>query len=724
LDARPKTEATLTIQARLLNTAGQQALSQGQSELALEQWKKATIAYGQVDDLTGQIGSQINQAIALQSLGFYRRSLQQLDRIQVELDNQPAALQAIGLRQLGVAYRRIGHLAEAQRQLEMSLQIAPHPATRLSLAHLLRSRQQDEAALQQYRQVGQAASPALRLQAQLSQLPLLLATAPDTARTVASTVEIQLTTAEPSRAVVFARVNLAVALEQLADREGAAQQLRLAIQQSRKLQDIRAESFALGGLGALYQQAGQWSDAQAVTQMALALAQQLNAQDLTARWQHQLGQLAAQQGDTEVAIAAYQEAVGSLQALRQDLATVSTDVQFSFTQTVEPVYRELIQLLLTPAQGASPSQERLTAAREVLEGLKLAELDNFFRQACLTAAPKTIDTLDAAAAIIYPIILPERLAVIVARPQHPLMYYETPVTGAEVVAQVDQLRLYLNPIFLDETRLQLSKELYRWLLEPVDAVLKQAGVKTLVFVPDGPLNNIPMAALHDGQHYLIESYSIAIAPGLELIDPQQLARRDVGVLAAGLSTARLNFSPLPEVETELSLIRQETNARLLLNRAFTRQRVSEQVRNSRLPILHLATHGQFGATPEETFLVAWDGLIDIETLSALIESRLNDATPIELLILSACQTASGDERTALGLSGMAVRSGARSTVGTLWQVGDRSTAMAMAQFYKGLTRSTQPKVEALRQAQLSLLNTPEFAHPFYWSPYVMVGNWL
>ena len=144
-------------------------------------------------------------------------------------------------------------------------------------------------------------------------------------------------------------------------------------------------------------------------------------------------------------------------------------------------------------------------------------------------------------------------------------------------------------------------------------------------------------------------------------------------------------------------------------------------------VVHLATHGQFSSNLEETFILAWDKLLKIDDLDNLL--RTNDsqgASDIELLVLSACQTATGDNRATLGLAGIAVRAGARSTLATLWSVDDRSTAALMSEFYKQLANTNLTKAEALQQAQLALWNNKErdWKRPYFWAAYVLVGNWL
>jgi CHAT domain-containing protein len=161
---------------------------------------------------------------------------------------------------------------------------------------------------------------------------------------------------------------------------------------------------------------------------------------------------------------------------------------------------------------------------------------------------------------------------------------------------------------------------------------------------------------------------------------------------------------------------------ILLNQSFTQTQLAGKLESIAFPIVHLATHGQFSSQAENTFLLTWEGRIQAKDLDQLLRDRQN-RPPIELLILSACQTATGDKRAALGLAGVAVRSGARSTIASLWSVQDDSTATLITQFYKALKQPGITRSEALRQAQLSLLRSPDYQHPYYWAPFVLVGNW-
>jgi CHAT domain-containing protein len=730
---------TPRVLAQALNTQGRLQLARGQTEVALETWKRAAQLYEQAGDAVGVLGSQINQAQALQALGLHRRARTVLERANLELQTQPdSSLKAMGLQSLGTALQVVGDLQQSQAVLEQSLAIARRLDTDLDIGAILfdlgntaRARQDREAAASFYQEaIAKATDPLTQLEARLNLLSLYVQTASEQIEPdLLTSIQGQLQQLPPSRETIYARVNFADSLLKLGmsatalvpDFPSLARQLATAVQQARQIEDPRAESYALGQMGRLYEQVQQWTQAQDLTQQALQIARGIRAPDIVYRWQWQLGRIFQQQGELDRAIAAYTEAVSALGSLRSDLVASNPDVQFSFTESVEPVYRELVALLLQ----AEPSQENLEKARELIESLQLAELDNFFREACLQGEPQQIDQIDPRAAVIYPIILPDRLAVILSLPDRPLSYYETVLSAEVTERHLEQVLESLNPAYSNKERLRLSQQLYDWLVQPAEAKLAESGVNTLVFVLDGSLRNFPMAALYDGQQYLIEKYSIALSQGLQLLDPRPLAGEGLKTLTGGLTEARQGFSALPAVSFEVNQIAAEVPAAILLDREFTKSTLEDRIRSSPFQIVHLATHGQFSSKAEDTFLLTWDGRINVKDLDELLRAReTNEANPIELLVLSACQTATGDRRATLGLAGVAVRSGARSTLATLWSVRDRSTALLMTDFYEQLGQANGSKAQALRQAQLSLLDEPKYEHPFYWAPFILVGNWL
>ena len=505
-----------------------------------------------------------------------------------------------------------------------------------------------------------------------------------------------------------------------------AQVLVAAIQQAKSLQDQQATSYALGIMGELYEVAQQRENAQEVTQQALFIAQKIDAKDIAYRWQWQMGRLLKQEGNIKGAIAAYTEAVNNLKSIRRELSAVNPDVQFNFRDEVEPVYRQLVDLLLQ----SEPSQENLLQARNLIESLQLAELENFFRAACLDANPELIDRIvdkeDKTAAVIYPIILGDRIEVILKLPtQEKLRHYVTYKSQTEVEKLLDELRRQLTEPDAIEDVKSLSQQVYDWLIKPAATDLAQSNVKTLVFVLDGALRNVPMAALYNGKQYLVENYSIALTPGLQLLEPKPLQPERLQALIGGLTEARLGFSPLPNVENEVKEIQSEVSSRVIINQEFTSNNLQNRINLLPFPVVHLATHGQFSSDAEKTFILAWDKPINVNELNNFLRNRNeNKANAIELLVLSACRTAAGDKRAALGLAGVAVRAGARSTLASLWYLDDRSTAVLMSEFYREYANQRLTKAEALRRAQLSLLQSKEYNLPMYWAPYVLVGNWL
>lgn len=739
----PLNQRELAIFAQALNTYGSLQLAQGQTQAALATWMQAETAYEQADNIRGKLGSQINQAQALQSLGQYRRAKQLLEKLVEQLEPEPdSLLKAESLRSLGIALQTIGDLLRSKEILEQSWQISDRlganqmiSANLFSIGNIATDLGRYEVAFDYYQEAKAYAQTDLeRVQIQLNQLSLLVNSQQWSAATnLSETIQSTLVKLSPSRAAIYARVNLAESLVKLVtlsnsatnstnDYQTVADLLVTGIQQARQIKDSRSEAYALNELGALYAQNQQWDDAQTLTKKALEISQRIEADDITARAAGQLGWIAKSQGNIPEATAAYTNAYKTLQSLRSDLVAINPDVQFSFTESVEPVYRELVSLLLQP----DASQENLIQARETIEALQLAELDNFFRDACLETKPVLLDEIDASSAVIYPIILPERLEVILSLPDRSLRHYSTPLSKSQVETKLQKFYSSLYLGYSGQERLQVSQEIYDWLIRPAEVDLTNHQIKNLVFVLDGFFRSVPMAAIHDGNNYLIEKYSVALSPGLQLF-AEGLEREKLAALTVGLTEARQGFTPLPGVSEELTEISALIDSKILLDREFTRDRFEDQINRQPFRVVHLATHGQFSSNPEETFLLTWDDRINVKDFAELFQNRLQSRLkPIELLVLSACQTAAGDRQATLGLAGLALRSGARSTLATLWSVSDESTADLMSEFYRQLTLKNLKltKAEALRQAQLSLLQTSDYNHPYFWAPFVLVGNWL
>ncbi|NEP13768.1 MAG: CHAT domain-containing protein [Symploca sp. SIO2C1] len=722
--------------AQTFDVQGQLQLSIAQPEAGLETWQKASQSYQQLSDPNGYNRSQINQVQALRAMGFYGRATKTLAQIQKTLLEEPDSLvKAKALQSLGDVLQKLGNLDNSQELLEESLVIAKNlpnseaiATSLLSLGNTTRLQKQPEAALDYYQRAFEATtSPELQIQAQLNQLNLLVNQKKwSEATALVPQIQSKLTQLPPNQKAIYAKINLARSLmkgEGITNEQNLAQLLAKAIQEAQNLGDKRAQAYGLGSLGNLYEQYQRWEEARELTEQAVLIAQAINASDIAYQWQWQLGRIVKAQGKREQAIAAYTQSVKTLKSIRSDLVAISSDVQFSFKESVEPVYRELAALLLQ--SGAS--QDNLEQARKVIEALQLAELDNFFRDACLDATPRSIDNLDPTAAIVYTIILDNSLEVIIALPGQDLHHYTTNLSQAEIEDTLTQLRKSLanqRERLFKKKRFALSEKVYDWLIAPIETDLATNNIENLVFVLDGQLRNISISALYDGEKYVVEKYGVALAPSLELVDPKPLAREQIQVLSGGLTEARQGFAPLPNVNEELERIKAQVPADILLNQSFTDINFKTTFNATSYPVVHLATHGEFSSNAQDTFLLTWDEKLQIEELNTLLRADSKQTRPIELLVLSACKTAAGDKRAALGLAGIAVRAGARSTAASLWYVSDEATALLMSNFYLELAKPDVTKAEALRRAQLAVLQNEEFAHPYFWSAFVLVGNWL
>jgi CHAT domain-containing protein len=492
------------------------------------------------------------------------------------------------------------------------------------------------------------------------------------------------------------------------------------------LHNARLASLADGGLGRLDDRLGRRDEAARRTSQALFAAQQGTAGDLIFRWEWQQARLAAQRGDVDAALAAYRRAVAALQSVRRDIPVQYQDGRSSYRVTFGPLYREFSDLLLRRA-AADPShaQTLRLEARDTIERLKESELQDYFRDSCIAdfkARQRTIETIAPGSAVLYPITFPDRVELLVSFGADQVQF-TVPVSEATLSGEVQRFRELLEKRTTNEY-LVPARQLYDQLIHPIDAALAAHHIDTLVIVPDTVLRIVPFAALHDGRNFLAERYATAIAPSLQLTDPKRLQASAGTALIVGLTQGEQGFVPLPGVMREVDAVHAIMGGKILVDNAFTETSFADALKSTPYNVVHVASHAEFNSDAKQSFILAHGGKLTMDELEADIrfDERRDSAT--ELLVLCACETAAGDDRAALGLAGVALKAGARSAVASLWYVSDEGTEALIIDFYRELRSGRLSKAQALQAAQRKLIANQRFAHPAYWAPFLLIGNWL
>jgi CHAT domain-containing protein len=656
--------------------------------------------------------------------------------------NSPADITAAQIS-LGNTYR-------ALHQLQKRLQTGPCTDP-TSLKYY-------QEAKQYYQQAAaQTTSPTSKIQALLNQQSLLYsppdsqsinatAIAPSVAasiQAIATQIQPQLDRLPLNRLSLYARIQLGDNLLKIGDRQQAIPLLETTVKQAESLGDRTAESYALGYLGQAYSQN---STPQALTQTtaALKLARSLNAPELSYRWLWQLGRL-ERTTDPDRAIQDYRSAYQTLNEFRRNLTSDNLELQFSFQQqAIEPVYREFVDVLLKPQTTVNTTSTVLQEARQVMQNLQNVELSNFLQEPCAQSSIATVDQQvdekNSFTATIYPILLNDRIEVIAKLPGQGLSRYPHFISQSIVRQKIHQFQLDLQESYTFDAVQKEGQEIYQWLIpQELQQQLDQAKISTIVFTLDGPFRNIPMAALHNGKGYLIEKYAVAVTLDMDVKDPKALPNDRLRVLAASLADPpkqpedKFKYAKLTYADAELDTIQntKSIKATPIRDNKFTLDSFNKNFNNAPFEIVHLATHGQFSSNPQDTFILTAasqprrDGKVRLNDFDEMFRTReLNRADAIELLILSACETASGDDRATLGIAGAAVKAGARSAIASLWSLDDQSSQKLMKVLYSKITQPNTSRAQALQTAQLALLKSENYSHPRYWAPFLLVGNWL
>jgi CHAT domain-containing protein len=369
----------------------------------------------------------------------------------------------------------------------------------------------------------------------------------------------------------------------------------------------------------------------------------------------------------------------------------------------------------------------------------------------LAALQDNLSQIPQGAVLLYPLLLDHTLELVVTSPYAPPIHRTVNVTPAQLAQAVQAFRYALEDPARDAVT--PAHQLYQWLIAPIEADLQAAGINTIIYAPDRVLRYIPLAALHDGHQWLTERYRInhITAASLTDLNTQPVSRPTIlagalteGPLTVSVGGRQYQFNLLQFADDEVNGIAAlDPTVEPLLGADFTPAIVEREA--NRHTVVHLATHAKFlVGQPEDSFILfsnqqRW-------TLADFQQGLLN-LTRVDLVVLSACETGVdntfGNGEEILGFGYLMQAAGARASLASLWAVDDGGTQVLMAEFYDALLRGGLGKAEALRQAQLALiqigseddrggfelaqelnLDPNDLAHPHYWAPFILIGNGL
>ncbi|CAN1213269.1 CHAT domain-containing protein [Tumidithrix helvetica PCC 7403] len=731
-------------EANALDSLGLNYIQLGQYEKTIVFYPQAIEIFRKLNDRKNEGNSLGNLAIAYREIGQYDKAIashQQQLAITREIEDRAGEGRALG--GLGIAYREIGQYDKAISYLQQDMAIARELKDRNGEARALNNLGIAYSNLKKPEKTIAIYQKALDLLRELKDR------------------------ASETRALG----NLAIAYRELGqyDKAIAFHQQQLAL--ARELKDRVSEGKALGGLGIAYHASGQYDRALASYQQDLAIALELKDRSGEARALNNLGFLLANLNQPELAILNYKQSVSIQESIRKDLNGLSKEEQKSFLETVADTYRHLADLLL--------KQGRVTEAMQILDLLKIQELEDYLKnikgndrtsqgirllepevaisrqssvisfeqiptlnhqlasqiqklpKAEINRVPEYLQKLPQGVVLIYPLILEERLELIIFSANGLPVNRTVALKKADLEKLVTNFRSDLQDFSSMDVK-DSSKKLYDVLIEPIASDLKQANANTILYAPDRQLRYIPLAALYDGKQWLVEKYRVNNLIAYSLFDPDSKPQANLRIFAGAFggkgSETRFGLgglpSTIPEVENIASTFSDTTK---LVEQNFTANDTKAKVIGQ--TIIHFATHAEFkSGKPSDSYVLFGDG--SKVTLAEINGWQLKDA---DLVVLSACQTgvgSLGNGSEILGFGYQVQRAGAKASIASLWTVSDGGTQLLMEAFYRSLKKGNASMSASLREAQLSMIRKPiesggvNFNHPYYWSAFVLIGNGL
>jgi len=505
---------------------------------------------------------------------------------------------------------------------------------------------------------------------------------------------------------------------------------------TKKIQDYTLSSYANGCMGQCYKyDRNNFKEAFKYFHKAIINLNSVYRPEIMYLWHWELGQLYKIQGKNNNAITSYKQAVKMLNKLTAYFHVGNRGKTDIFYKRIRPVFFELAELYLNKAKDLKINSvinkavydKTMTYAINNIEMIRTLELQNYYQDECIVETMKNINKLrhpPPNTAIIYTVPLFDRLILLVSFPDS----FQQKTVSKKLSffrKKIRQLNLKLQDIEDDDSYKRISRNLYELLISPIEDQLQKYSINTLIFVPDSFFRDIPFATLFDGEKHLIEKYCIANITAASLTNLNKKKNKiDYNVIFAGL--AKEAKPELENVCIEYNYMKAMINNIVgLIDSNFTQYNLINEFKKKSFSIVHIATHGTFYGDPDDTNLQAFKSEIKVEDIKKLITYyNLNEEHQVELLTFSACETAKGDEFATLGLGGIAVKAGAKSSLATLWKIDDKVSSLIFKEFYKQLIVDKNSKAMALQAAQNAIRKRKEYKHPVYWAPFVLIGNWL
>jgi CHAT domain-containing protein/Tfp pilus assembly protein PilF len=742
----------------ILNNLGQVAEAQGDNNRALHYYQEALEIFQDIGD-TYEEGTTLNNiGVIYYYLGQYGVSLDYFERahmLRQQIGDRPG--EASTLNNIGKVYDLLGQYEQALDYYQSSLALFQSMGDRLGESILLNnigliyvSLDQNEEALGDY----------------------------DRSLMLSQTIGDQ-------RGESITLNNIGEVYRHLDDDEIALSYYQDALEISQTIGDRKGEGMALSNIGLIYDGRGEYERAFRYYYSALTYYQLNGDRREIAIVFGNLGFLFESLNQPELAISFFKQSVSHWEDIRNDVQALSFETQQSLTESVSETYRHLADLLL--------QSDRVFEAREILDLLKIQELEEYHLQpttpiselsridfwgaernilglfqanlerqidtdlqiflnnsnivASVNELQRTArgqnlnpeqlirlqDNLDniGQVALLYPLILDDRIELILVTP--------FTIERKSIRVERDTFSQVLSDFRAKITDrrsnpLPEAQQLYQWLIEPIEETLSQDEINTLLYAADGALRYVPLTALHDGEQWLTQQFTINHITAASLTDFSHQASSPPRILAGAFPSTGLNvdleteqvwYSGLPFAQVEVESVKALfPNTVVLIGNAFNRAAIEQQL--GQYSILHFATHAEFqSGHPTDSYIVLGNG--DRITLSDLSDWHLPN---VALVVLSACRTAVNhlnldNGEAILGFGYQVQRTGAQAAIASLWYVDDNSTQVLMSEFYTQL-RSGHTTAQSLQLAQIHLLESAEreFNHPYAWAAFILIGNGL